>query len=231
MFNRGMGMGEVKKKQALQIHAEVAEMLLHDMDNNDAGLMIKAMCMYHFHNDPEWLKEKSLRLTFKLLRGRMDRDAAAYADKCAKNRENRLQYLANGGQRPLTNVDERLPDVTKTTNPDPKPDPEDSKESGESTRAHGTKYPEWLTGELLTEFEAFLGVYEATWGKKPHPGQMDEILLDLAQITASERLQSVRGSKKYGQKTIHDHRSFKKPNGQQLPADGIPAHKRSTSLE
>ena len=75
------------KRQALQIHEEVAE-LFAEMDNNEAGLMIKALCMYHFHNDPEWLKEKSLRLTFKLLRGRVDRDAAAYADKCAKNRDN-----------------------------------------------------------------------------------------------------------------------------------------------
>lgn len=201
------------KRQALQIHEEVAE-LFAEMDNNEAGLMIKALCMYHFHNDPEWLKEKSLRLTFKLLRGRVDRDAAAYADKCAKNRDNiakRWNGEVKNDIRPNTTVYERIPLDTKNTNP--KPNPKVTIVTKESTRARENFYPEYLTGELLKEFEEFLSVYEATYDKRPHPGQIAEILVDLTRIPDERRLESVKQSKKYAQKTIHDYTKFKKPNG------------------
>ncbi|MFA6102211.1 MAG: DUF6291 domain-containing protein [Victivallaceae bacterium] len=204
-----------KKLQAFQIHAETAE-LLEEMEPQQAGLMIQAMCKYHFFGDAEWLRDKTLRLAFVLIRGRMDRDAAAYADKCAKNRANILERYKPGPETPRetvrTNTDEydRIPKGTKSTNPDPKP--KGSKEPEKSARAAVPKnnYPAWMEGELLTEFEGFLAVYEATHGKKPHPGQMEEIILDLTRITAAERLQSVKQSKKYGQKTIHDHRKFQK---------------------
>lgn len=76
-----------KKVPALVIHPETAAML-STMENGAAGLMIKALCAYAYNDDSEYLKDRSLRLAFELLRNRIDRDRAAYADKCVKNQEN-----------------------------------------------------------------------------------------------------------------------------------------------
>ena len=92
-------MGEIKKLPALQIHAETARML-SKLDNGKAGLIIKAMCEYHFNDDPEWLKDQSLRLGFEFLRERIDYDRAAYATRCARNSENAAKRWPKDDMRP-----------------------------------------------------------------------------------------------------------------------------------
>lgn len=110
---------------------------LETLDDRAAGRLLKALMAYAQYGELRELDGME-SLAFLLMRGRIDRDAETYREKCRKNAYNAYAAAARRrGELPLeyedwvdghscANACERMPTITTTTDtttdPDPSPD-------------------------------------------------------------------------------------------------------------
>lgn len=98
---------------------------IQDLSSAERGELVTALMDYAKTGEAPTLDNTALRISFRLLSAKIDRDTERYAKKCKQNQENRTgktggrsSTTVNDGQRPLT-VGKKSPEtvtVTETVN-------------------------------------------------------------------------------------------------------------------
>ena len=61
---------------------------LQELNNEELGELFRAMFIYAKYGEEIELEHRSLKLVFGFIKSAIDRDKAAYTEKCRKNAEN-----------------------------------------------------------------------------------------------------------------------------------------------
>ena len=81
------------------------------LTDEELGRLMRACMVYHATGELMELDGRE-SVAFDFIKEDIDSQTEAYTAKCETNRRNRMSVVNNGCQRPLTNVDERQPEVT-----------------------------------------------------------------------------------------------------------------------
>ena len=96
-------------KKSFVMYDDWRELFL-SLPTDKAGELIQAVFTYR-EDATAKPTDPAINAIFQMIKARLDADAELYAAKCAKNKA-----IANERQRTLTNVNERIPNVTDNDN-------------------------------------------------------------------------------------------------------------------